>query len=240
MYQSLKKYFSYPVVKVVSTKNLDDISEQVILICQDGQTNFDKLKENGYDWIFDLLAGKLNNNGSATARWNGIHQNVSFFELIYTQDYTNFQAFLESEDWNCRYKANLTETFLLSDGFCKRLTTADFNDSFGMESKENMKILVVDSNEETRLTIPKLPHNSLETKILSIPQLYHAHHYRMMFEVHDKSIEEDSTCTKYDLTDTTYGQCIEDAIKQQLHLWFDCIPPWFQVFFLNLLLKIII
>ena len=51
--------------------------------------------------------------------------------------------------------------------------------------------------------------------------------YDLEMTWYDSNIHDGVTCNDYAKKGSTYGKCVETALKEKLLNWYDCLPPWF-------------
>ena len=221
MQQSVKKYLDYPVVAIKSSTSLDNIQWPEIYICQPGQYNYTTSQHLGYNGNNNLLVGYVNT--SVRAQWKGKHENETFDNLaesIFQSNYSDI--FIYNDDMKA---IDTVRVFINPLGFCLQLKGHDITKGLNIETKERIKVIAVDGHIADRIRVIEQPHSYVETE--NKQDTFSLARYHIKYEVHDSGLFHGHTCTDYALTKTSYGQCIENAVEDQLLTWYGCLPPWF-------------
>ncbi len=50
--------------------------------------------------------------------------------------------------------------------------------------------------------------------------------YEMVFSLYDTSIKDGVTCTNYERINSSYGECVNQVVKDLFLENLDCVPPW--------------
>ena len=220
LYQSLEKYFGFPVVQQRSFKEIKTIQKPEIYICQLTQYNYTKgLDLFGYKHTKDLLSG--NTRRLPTLSWSGKDTSLSYNELkrlVYDSNYTNFV------DNNGYFSKN--ESFWLPHGYCKHLEKFEVETKISVGLHKRVRVIVVDPNKANRIRLVQ-EHGSFFEMGHAEDKFVEEVINEISFEETNEQIYEGRTCTDYEKYDTTYGDCVERKVEDQLFEWFGCIPPWF-------------
>ena len=111
---SVKKFVDQPIIQQTRTVTLAEVNQPVFFVCKNNMYDF-KLSEKvyGYNYIYNLLAGKIENGSQIT--WKGRHRNVSFADLekiLYRNNFENFST----------KHSNARSVFSPVRGHCKELS----------------------------------------------------------------------------------------------------------------------
>ena len=55
---------------------------------------------------------------------------------------------------------------------------------------------------------------------------YEKIHYEVEISMQDSRIHNGITCTDYDKVDKSFGECIQNDVKETFISIYNCIPPW--------------
>ena len=83
---------------------------------------------------------------------------------------------------------NTTKIFTQPYGFCKKAT---LNGTFSINSKENLRIILVDPNIDVNFRLVVSPQAFIDTKPGSVES------YKVQVDVHDNKIDDGKSCTDY-------------------------------------------
>lgn len=147
--------------------------------------------------------------------------------MLFEYDYSDawileFSTWLDME-WNEKHDLK----FLFPHGFCNEIDFSINKKFFFLKTKKNRKVLLVDPNRKNKLRTEE----NFESWLSIGPTkngLYEAANYEVSLEIHDDKINNGITCTDYASMGSTYGECIENAVKDQLLKWYGCLPVWFS------------
>ena len=221
MQESLTKYLSYPIVTQLSGTTIAKIQKPYVYICEEGQFRFNHSKLLGYDSATDFLAGFLNTRSDQSS-WRGKYGGGSFENIskkLYIHDYSN----LRFNDFDDDGMKNL-EVKMFPFGFCKTVKDYDSDRMLKIHTPERVTIHIVDSNLANDIRVLEQPDSMIET--FHTAESYFAAFYYVEYEIFDDSIAQGSLCTDYLKLGSSYGKCIDSAVKTQLISWFGCLPPW--------------
>ena len=145
-FQSLDKYFQYPVVFQESETAVENIEKPDVQVCFKGFYDYGKAPKYGYPWRSGFLAGRTSNTTKPT--WKGINRNSTFQQIqddLYERD---FSKVMISNPNKLKY--------IYGKGFC--MTTADFGKLLEISSKEkNMKVYLVHNTTNSRIIVDQKP-----------------------------------------------------------------------------------
>ena len=214
VYNSILKYIDGIIIQKQATISIDEIIQPDIFICLDGHYNYTKSLAYGYEYKTSFLTGNLKNSDKTS--WKGIHQNLTFEDIlrhVYNQEFGNFTV------KNSTYK----KIFSPNLGYCMHLKntsiadiTTDRKSLAVIVDPYKVNEMVIYEMEDARVTFGPLANNmfdylSFETRI----------------SLYDKRIRDGISCTDYEKRNSSYGQCIKDVMRKRLYTCFDCIPLWF-------------
>ena len=188
---------------------------------------FIKANKNGFRYFSDYLTGIIQN--TSEIGWFGNQQNLTVAELLtlfFEHDYSGMLN-QEFNDWLTPYQ-NVSQTlkFLFPHGFCKEIKFSEDKKFFIMKTKEKRKILLTDPNRRNKLRTEETSESWMSVGP-SKNGLYEAANYEVALEIHNNQLNNGQTCLDYTSMGTSYGDCIENALQNQLMQWYGCLPVWF-------------
>ena len=226
MQNSIRKYISRPVVQQSSTTTFDSIPKPVIFVCEDGQFNYEKARQNGYKSFSRFNLGILSD--TTTISWRGKNGNLSFKELqedIFDYDYSTFvhQTSLTGDDYKWT-DAPADLVYFIPQKFCMKPKQTLKGMNFRSTKKS---FLYLDDPEKTNgLRITRI--DSWKGELGPTGNLtFNGKLYEVQISIHDSKVHDGLTCTDYKKIGTSYGECVENEFKRELLGWFGCLPPWF-------------
>ena len=229
MIQSVVRYMQFPVV--IQTSVLPLLEEHklpVIYICQESQFSYLKANENGYKYFSDYLSGKIQNTNHLG--WMGSNESITaeeLFHYLYETDYTDMLT-QEFNNWLVPER-NITENikFLFPHGFCKEINYTNSFKFWQMKTKTHRKVLLVDPNRKNNLRTEENSQAWMSVGPTS-GGLFEAANYEISIDIENNLLNDGKTCINYDKKRFSYGECIENAVKDQLIEWYNCVPVWFR------------
>ena len=220
--QSVRKYFEYPVVVQTSQVAVQDLQAPVVYICQDDQFNYTKSISNGYEFFTKFMAGILMNTTS-TITWNGYHGNHTYKELenlLFDYDYSKLDL-----SKNKKWVYNNTLRFIFPHGVCMKFLNVQSQPWLILKTAKKVKVLFVDPARAN--TIRTGANFDAEG---SIGPVFSTHFqfrvYDVDYSLHDESIYDGSSCTNYEKLDSSYGECLMAALKDEFLTNYGCVAPW--------------
>ena len=196
-------------------------------VCNEGFYNYSVANSNGYgNHLRRYVAGHLESHHKAS--WKGNHNNKTFMKLqdeIFRQNFST----LEIVDLGIEQGSSEIPTekiFMPTHGFCLKLKKT--SKEISLRSSGSFMFLLVDPAKDTKITIQEVKFSKIE-----IGPTATGHHtgkvYAIQVSIHDSRIHNGIACTEYNQLHSTYGECIENALKQQVMNWYGCLPPWFPL-----------
>ena len=110
-YQSLNKYFQYPVVIQELSTNINTIEKPTIQICFNGFYDYEESSKNGYMMMTDYFVGRIPNSSRPT--WKGMDRNLSFEtlqQIVHEQDFSQVEVSIPTD-----------LVFVYGKGFCLQI-----------------------------------------------------------------------------------------------------------------------
>ena len=217
-----------PVSQSVSSVGFDQIKEPLVYVCDIGQVNYTILQQYGYKDYETFLLGSV--KGLDNASWSGKNGDKTFAEIkeiVYQDDYTNFRSIylhlkgadLESMD----YETELA--FIQPKGFCQKLCKVNSGTAFFYTNKKTTLYLV---DPYYANSIRLLGRENLMLNFgLQENGLYESSNYDIEFDLFDSSIMDGQSCTDYDKLGKSYGECLENEMKDVMLKRLGCLLPWF-------------
>ena len=225
MQNSVRKYFEKPVVEQTSAKFLKDIQMPTVYICQDSQFNWLKSSPVGYESFARFTMGQVGYSDNLT--WTGKYRNTSFKSLqqeIFDVNYTDFK--MEVSDSGNFDDMRIVETemiYIAPHGFCRMLKNT--HKRFYVQATKKSFLILVDPAKKNNIRILKMENGIFELGTIE-HGFYESYFYEVHLHIHDKRIHNGISCTDYDRIHSSYGDCIETAMKQNFLNWYNCLPPW--------------
>ena len=226
MQNSLSKYLEGPIIQQTSFQTFDKITLPIIYACQDSQFNFKKARNYGYSYIVSFLTGVL--DGSDTISWNGKYGNRTFKELqneLFESDYSNASAV--TIQWNGGHSTKVAQEyemiFVPPYGYCMELKQP--KDGIIVKSTKQTIVLLVDPSKINDIRIIEMDKQEFGPSGFG-QDAFSSSAYLMKVSQQDKSLNDGVTCTDYKQRGGSYGQCIEQALKNNFAEIYGCLPPW--------------
>ena len=95
-----------------------------------------------------------------------------------------------------------------------------------LETKQNLMFFIADPSTENTLKISHMG-NGRDTLRKNHDNTFEYNTYRMDIHLYDANIFEGSECQDYSKIEISYGECIENILKEKLTKWYGCVAPWF-------------
>ena len=216
MILSFQRFNKHKVIQEKSMTTIDNIKKPVIYICQDNQFNYEKARKIGYQYMSTLAPGELNDTPKIT--WKGKFENLDnhkIFELLYESDYSDLSVIY----------SNAEKSYMAPHGWCMLLKSSNYTKEFIKTTKQSL-ILVVDPSKVNNLRTLEMDNG----RIMFGPtesNLYDWSAYEISIRLYNSNINDGKSCTNYDILNSSYGECIEDAIQAVFMKYYGCLPPWF-------------
>ena len=211
-FQSLNKYFQYPIVYQESSTTFDTIEKPTVQVCFPNFFDFSKSKEFGYEWKTNLLTGMIPN--TTRPSWKGLNGNLTFQRMrrvLYDKDFSKVDINTQS-----RLK------YILLKGFC--LQANSIIKELTITSKErDLDVFLVHKSTDTRIILDM--HSRIDLRSTSV-QNFDSKTYTISYEILDNSIHDGKTCKDYRKQEETYGDCNYRVIKAYLVSFYGCYLPW--------------
>ena len=227
MQNSLRKYLSKPIVQQTSKTSLDNIERPIIYACQENQFKYSESKKHGYQYLNDFTLGNI---GNSRFSWKGKHGNLTYRALqnhLYHYNYSNANlVFYEyvNKTWMVG-DGGLELVFIPAYGFCMKIKQ-NITSFIALETKQNLIFFIADPSTENTLKISHIG-NGRVTLRKNHDNTFEYNTYRMDIHLYDANIFEGSECQDYSKIERSYGECIENILKEKLIEWYGCVAPWF-------------
>lgn len=223
MIASVNKYLNPPIVKAASALQLENIEPLEFYVCQPDQVNYVTSKAYGYPGLGDgLFLGVLGTTSNPS--WKGANGNLAFQDIledIFEYNYTT----LAVVNGNSKPK----EVFLFPSGFCKKLLF-NISDYGKVVTANSLKFHAVDPKKKNNLRTEERYDATYiigpQGKPTSNETLYNWARIQISCEVHDASILDGQVCLNYENKNSSYGECIQDALEAKMIEMYGCLPPW--------------
>ena len=227
MQNSLRKYLSKPIVQQTSKTSLDNIERPIIYACQENQFKYSESKKHGYQYLNDFTLGNI---GNSRISWKGKHGNLTYRALqnhLYHYNYSNANlVFYEyvNKTWMVG-DGGLELVFIPAYGFCMKIKQ-NITSFIALETKQNLIFFIADPSTENTLKISHIG-NGRVTLRKNHDNTFEYNTYRMDIHLNNAKIFEGSECQDYRKIGSSYGECIENILKEKLIEWYGCVAPWF-------------
>ena len=229
MNSSLGKYFDKPIVQETSTISIDDMNQMpVMYICQDAQFDYAEGKSYGYPSLWKFLIGKLENTNNFT--WTGKHRNQSFAKLqkiLFNVNYNSTTVHSsETRNYDFPYVQSYNDSIFISPyGYCMKLKKQTIH--IQVKSTVKTDVILTDPVLENQIRITGMQYGTFG--IGPTPDgLFETKHYEIALSLHDLSVHDGKTCTDYEKTGSSYGECTESMFKNTILEWYGCPQTWVQ------------
>ena len=224
--QSLKKYFQFPVVEQTSRVPVKDFPLPVIYVCQANQFNYTKARENGYRYFTHFMLGILMNSTNISWQGKAGHQTFTDLkDLLFDSDYSSLTAESISRSENNRIADGGKRTFLFPHGICMKLENLQQHETIKIKTTKDINIYLVDpakaNDIRTEVTL------DAKTSIGPTSDTFFSFgNYELEYLLYDHSINDGITCTDYTKSDISYGECLNNSLKQESMATYGCLLPW--------------
>jgi hypothetical protein len=211
MQNSFRKYYQEPVIEERALTSKYVTKQPVFFVCQVDQFDYTAALANGYGGHIDWAKGKLMDSKKIT--WKGKDGNISFDQL-FDSDYRSFKSvFSETED-----------VFYPRYGVCKKVT--DNNSEVYVKTQKRSIFLIVDPNLESNLRVIEMENGRLYCGPTHDDR-FDKIAYNLEYRFHDSKINDGQSCTDYERSNSSYGDCIEGIMERMFLDSYGCLPPWF-------------
>ena len=223
--QSVRKYFQHPVVEQSSRVPVKDLPIPVVYVCQANQFNYTKAMEYGYLKFTRFLAGILTN--STNISWQGKDGNQTFKDLeslLLDSDYSSLTSQSGSRSENRWVAIKRKRIFLFPHGVCIKLENLQHAD-IKISSKKDITIYFVDPARANDIRTE----GTLDASAKIGPTLetfFSFGNYELEYSLYDNRIHDGTTCTDYARLDMSYGECLNNNLKQESLATYGCLLPW--------------
>ena len=226
MWNSLQKFWNKPIVQEYSTTQLDSIPDPNVYYCFNGQFNYTKANEYGYEAMKHFLYGRIVN--STKISWSGMDGNLSFRQLkhgLFKSDFASVEYFSSTMD-KINFNPNKNDTttvFRIPQGFCMKPDKID--DVMYFRTRQKTIVYLEDSSMDTGFRITRSINGAFRIGPVEHQQ-FQGYNYEMEIDIHDSSIFDGITCTDYERLKSSYGECFEREIQKYFLDGYGCLPPW--------------
>ena len=226
MQHSIYKYYNKPVVSQSSTESFYTIRTPVIYVCEEAQFNYTTAEKFGYGGPTKFAMGMLIEK-KKNLTWMGNFKNLTFKKLqeeIFDFDYNNLEVKYsttgDKEDYINQVPKNVN---LFPFGFCTKLENIEQYTKIRLTTKS--LILYVDPRKESSVYLPRMKNGEIEAGRTS-HHLFEKITFEIEIRIHDSRINDGSTCKDYDQVGESFGNCVENDLKETYHNSYNCLPPW--------------
>ena len=215
-FQSLDKYFQYPVIFQESTTAIGNIEKPAIQVCFKDFFDYGKASKYGYKWRTGFLTGWISNTTQPT--WKGIHGNSTFQQI---------QDVLFERDFSKVKMSNPNKLkYIFERGFC--LKTSSFGEMLEISNREkNLKVYLAHNSTDLKILVDRNPSSFIEFGPTS-KETFDFKIYKIHYEVEDNSIHDGTSCVDYRHLSESYGECNYRALKSYISSSYGCYPPWME------------
>ena len=213
---SLWRFNKQKVIQEKSITTIDNILKPTVYICQDNQFNYQKSRNIGYQYMSTFAIGELESLPQIT--WKGKDGNFAYNELIetlYESDYSDFSAHYSAAE----------KLYIAPHGWCKLLKNSNKTREIIRTTKQSL-FLAVDPSKINNIRTLEMDNG----RIMFGPtqsNLFDWSTYEITVYLYDSSINDGRICTNYVNTNSSYGKCVENAVKTAFIKHYGCVPPWF-------------
>ena len=215
-----------PIVLLETTKHISNIKWPIVYVCQDSQFNFLKAKPYGYQSFRRFAMGQIDYTNNIS--WKGKHGNTTYetlVESIFDVDYSKFKASVSSTGKIDASSETETERrYLAPFGFCRRLKQLEI--AFSVSANKSLFMTFVDPLRSNQIMITPME-NGLMGVGKHNKDIYTGYNYELNLQIYDSKLSDGMTCFNYEQHGSSYGECIETAMRENLMKWYNCLPPWF-------------
>ena len=108
--------------------------------------------------------------------------------------------------------------------FCRMLKKLDA--VFSVSANETSSMVFVDPSRKNKIMLTTME-NGLFDLGKHEKNVYSGYNYELTLHVYDSKLQDGVTCFDYDQRGSSYGECIETKMRENLLKWYNCLPPWF-------------
>ena len=216
MQNSICKFVKGPIVQEKSFTTTEDIKMPIIYVCEDNQFQYEAARSIGYEYMSTFTMGQIKNSSQNT--WKGKNKDQTFESLqkmLYESDYHQFSL---------NY-GKAKKLYIAPHGWCMKLDKSVKPKEYVTTTSESL-LLMVDPNIDNDIRTLEME-NARITFGPTTTNLFDWAVYEASIVLSDAGLNDGRTCTSYEKTNSSYGQCIENVLKQQVLLLYGCLPPWF-------------
>ena len=116
------------------------------------------------------------------------------------------------------------DLYLAPFGFCRMLKKLDA--VFSVSANETSSMVFVDPSRKNKIML-----TTMENGLIDLGKheknVYSGYNYELTLHVYDSKLQDGITCFDYDQRGSSYGECIETKMRENLLKWYNCLPPWF-------------
>ncbi len=217
MQHAIYKYYSKPVVSQSSKESFYTSRTPVIYVCEEAQFNYTTAEKFGYGGPTKFAMGMLMEK-KKNLTWMGNFRNLTFKKLqeeIFDFDYSNLEVKYstngDKEDYTNQEPKKVK---LFPFGFCMKLDNIEQFTQIRLTTKS--LILFVDPRKESSVYLPKMKNGEIEAGRTSY-HLFEKITFEIEISMHDSSINDGLTCTDYDKVGESFGDCVENDLKETLY-----------------------
>lgn len=169
----------------------------------------------------DFLTGNLTDHESGIS-WEGKHGNQTYQELedmLFKKTYTSFTT----------PNKILDDNFILTHGFCKKVGESNLTGKYEFKTKEKSRLLIIDPNRVCKLRISEMDSSPIVMGPTDENLGYFSYEYfELDYTLHDKSIHDGTSCLNYERLGSSYGECVNNKLKDISLKSYGCLPQWFH------------
>ena len=223
MQNSIKKYVSRPVVQQTSTLQFHEIPKPLVYICDGAQFDYPAARENGYQYYSNYVLGMLTDSHKIT--WKGKFGNRTFGELqkiLFNDDFVNSLTVLGGE-YKSVENISSSKIYIAPYGTCLKFKQS--TNAIEIRTQREVLIFLVDPLKENTIRLSRK-----NTGVMEIGPVLNGFHDLFVYDVeiilHDSTLYDGYSCIDYDKVGSSFGGCIETAMKDSFLEWYGCLPPW--------------
>ena len=174
---------------------------------------------------------------STNISWLGKEGNQTFKDLenlLFDSDYSSLISESISRSKNFRIANETKRTFLFPHGVCIKLENLLLHTGIKIRSKEDIDIYFVDPAKANDIRTE----GTLDAKANIGPTsdtFFSFGNYELEYFLHDHSIHDGTTCTDYSRLKMSYGECLNDILKQESLATYGCLLPWISTNNVNII-----
>ena len=212
-FQSLDKYFHYPVVIQESSISSFMIEKPFTQVCFKYYYNWENASVFGYDWNSNVMAGKIPN--STRPSWKGKYGNSSFKTIqkgVYPRMFYGVKVSTPNK-----------HIFKSGRGFCLKTQNLD-KKQIVTSNVNHLRVYIVHNSTDSQIIYDQTPLKIGPTSNYT----FNYKVYKLFYNVMDKTIFEGKSCVDYRKLNESYGYCNYRALKEYIYSAYGCYPPWIE------------